>query len=65
MTTNPLVTVNVSNIKYDTDGHRIVGLPKKLNLLVDKEWYESDPDSCLADAISDVTGWCVLGFDID
>jgi len=49
------------NIRYDTDGEGIEGLPNQL-------WFESDvpdfdPAEDLADMISDRTGWCVFGYD--
>ena len=51
--------VKFSNIRYDTDGRRVTGLPKELEVEVPADF---DPDANGADIISDRTGWCVLGF---
>ena len=45
-----------TNIKYDTDGQRVRGLPKKLVVEVENE-------EDIADAISDHIGWCVESLD--
>ena len=51
--------VRAFNIKYDTDGEK-VKLPKSIIIDMDVE-DENDIDLEIADYISDITGWCVLG----
>jgi hypothetical protein len=55
--------ITATNIRYDTDG-KDVDLPTTLTLEVDDTWFADDPDDCVCQAISDKTGWCVLGFDL-
>ncbi len=56
--------IKVTSVSYDTDGNTKLAktLPQSLDLSVDSDWFTSDPDDCIADAISDVTGYCVFGF---
>lgn len=53
-------TFRAYNIKYDTDGERVEGLPSELTFTVDEEDF--NPSIDLGDMISDKTGWCVNGF---
>ena len=48
----------VGSIHYDTDGEE-VDLPKKLLIEVPDD---SDPEEFLCDEISNLTGYCHLGF---
>ncbi len=52
----------ITNIKYDTDGHK-VKLPKKMVIKVpdDLETYEEIEDY-ISDEISNRTGFCHKGF---
>lgn len=52
----------VKVIKYDTDGHS-VKLPKKLEIEVPDEMTDVDEiEEFLSDEISNITGFCHLGF---
>lgn len=53
--------VRAFNIRYDTDGHRIAGLPRRLVFDIDRSDF--DPAEDLAGLISDYTGWCIFGCD--
>jgi hypothetical protein len=56
--------IRIFNIKYDTDGENVPGLPAEL-------FYDADTDNIdeiedeLGDFISDTTGWCHLGFETE
>ena len=52
------------NIKYDTDGKKVKGLPKSMTLNRDYLSLE-DVETNGADEISDRTDWCVFGFDVE
>lgn len=60
-------TFIVSDIKFDTDGKRVKGLPKTLTITVPDESCESDYDivEYISDEISNITGWCHMGFTTD
>jgi len=49
------------NIKYDTDGERIRGLPKTVTF--EAKNLEEAQERC-ADKVSDATGWCVFSLDV-
>jgi len=52
------------NIDYDTDDQKINGLPKSLTL----EYEYKDLNDVMengGDEISDRTGWCVNGFEVE
>jgi hypothetical protein len=44
-----------SNVIYDTSGEQVPGLPHALDVHYDG----TEPETDLADCISDLTGWCV------
>lgn len=52
----------VFDIGYDTDGHRVPGLPKVLFFKVDAD---IEPSIELGDYISDQTGWCHYGYNFE
>jgi hypothetical protein len=56
--------IKVTSVSYDTDGDPDLEktLPQTMGLEVDDQYYNDDPDDCVADAISDHTGFCVYGF---
>lgn len=60
------VKVKIYNIRYETDGQRVKGLPKTMELEVDmqEEEIESefDLEEYLRNYISDTTGWLHNGF---
>lgn len=49
--------VKITDIKYDTDGQKIL-LPKQLVFNVSSDFTEEE----LADLISDETGFCVFNY---
>lgn len=55
----PTKIFRVFDIRYDTDGHRVPGLPKELFFKTDAD---IDPDSDLGDYISNQTGFCHYGY---
>jgi hypothetical protein len=52
----------VKNIIYDTDGKK-VDLPKTLEINVSDEICKEDIEDFISDEISNITGFCHLGFD--
>lgn len=61
-----------TNIKFDTDGERVPGLPKKMEVYLNDRIYprsgpawEANIEETLADCISEHTGWCVDSFSWD
>mgnify|MGYP003420232619 CR=1 FL=1 len=54
----------VTDIKYDTDGRKVKGLPKELKIVV-PDWscgcYE-DIEQYISDEISNKTGYCHFGY---
>ena len=58
----PTKVFRVFDIRYDTDGHRVAGLPKELVMQVDAD---IEPSIELGDYISDHTGWCHFGYNFE
>lgn len=54
----------VRNIKYDTDGEEI-DLPRELEIDVPGYIEEDDVEEYLSDEISNITGFCHFGFNIN
>lgn len=55
------------NIKWDTDGHRIKGLPKRVeipNHIINEMEDENDID-VITDYLSDEYGFCVEGYELE
>lgn len=52
------------NIEWDTDGDKNVlkSLPKEMDI---PEWLEGADEDKIADYLSDETGFCVFGFEIE
>ena len=48
------------NIDYDTDGEDVDNLPSTIEVIEDDDWGVEREGS---DRISDITGWCVFGFE--
>ena len=54
----------IKNIKYDTDGQKIK-LPKTLKITIPKDITgDEETEQYISDEISNITGFCHLGFDI-
>ena len=53
-----------TNIQYDTDGED-VDLPKTLTIEVPKGLNEEEIDEYVSDKISENTGFCHKGFDME
>ena len=51
----------VTNIQYDTDGEQ-VELPKELKINVPSRIHKDDIENYISDEISNITGFCHLGF---
>ena len=51
--------VKATKIIYDTDGETDLDLPTELIVEVDGN---IDIESEISDAISNITGWCVIGY---
>lgn len=57
--------VKVKNIQYDTDGFE-VELPSELLIKVPSEYTDvEDIDDFISDEISNITGYCHFGFEVD
>lgn len=57
--------VKVKNIQYDTDGIE-VELPSELLIKVPSEYTDvQDIDDFISDEISNITGYCHFGFDVE
>lgn len=57
--------VKVKNIQYDTDGFE-VELPSELLIKVPSEYTDvEDIDDFISDEISNITGYCHFGFDVE
>ena len=56
-----VITYEVSNIKYDTDGERL-GLPTSLTIEVPADFEGYEADEYISDRISDITGFAHFGF---
>jgi len=55
---------SVFNIEYDMDGEPVIpNPPTELNMNVPADIV--DVEEFIADTISNVTGWCVFGFDYE
>jgi hypothetical protein len=52
----------ISNIKYD-EGHS--DLPPKLNLMLDEGLTDEEVDEAASEFISNETGFCHKGFDLN
>lgn len=48
------------NIDYDTDGEDVDNIPSTIEVIEDDDWDVVGEGS---DRISDITGWCVFGFE--
>ena len=59
---SPRKVFRVFDIRYDTDGHRVPGLPKELFFRVDAD---IEPSEDLGDYISNHTGWCHFGYNFE
>lgn len=53
----------VTNIKYDTDGE-VIDLPTTLEINI-PSLEQDDVDNFISDEISNITGFCHLGFDFE
>ena len=62
-----------TNIEWDTDGEKVSYLPESCTLsrryLVDNGYIDEDDDDeyafdRMADALSDIFGWCIIGLNI-
>jgi hypothetical protein len=62
------VTLLAIDIEWDTDGDETVAqeLPQQMEVEVDLQDAEgwTDINSQICDQLSDETGWCVLGFNL-
>lgn len=57
--------VKVKNIQYDTDGIEVV-LPSELLIKVPSEYTDlEDIEDFISDEISNITGYCHFGFDVE
>lgn len=57
--------VKVKNIQYDTDGIE-VELPSELLIKVPSEYTDvEDIDDFISDEISNITGYCHFGFEVE
>lgn len=59
------MAIEVENIKWDTDGEPVEGLPDAMAFEVDldeDEPTETEVNTAATDHMSDATGWCVEGF---
>lgn len=63
------IKIQCYNIKWDTDGEKVEGLPKSVLLTIEDEdeidsYYESvenfDGHDFIADKLSDEYGWCLI-----
>ena len=52
----------ITDIKYDTDGKKVKGLPKELNIDIPDYIEDDDIDGYISDEISNITGYCHFGF---
>jgi hypothetical protein len=62
--------IQVFNIEWDiiSEEAELLKLPSEVNLEIpDKTWdiVSLDPDDCIADELSDLYGYCLLGFDYE
>ena len=54
------------NIKWDVDYDKdFKRLPQEMVIEVDEKDYKDDPDTCVADALSDEVGFCHDGFEME
>ena len=53
----------VTNIQYDTDGE-VIDLPTTLEIYI-PSLEQDDVDDFISDEISNITGFCHLGFDFE
>lgn len=53
--------VKATNIKWDTDGVE-ENLPEEIEI---PDYIDEEDDDAISDYISDVTGFCHFGFDIE
>ena len=58
----PTKIFKVFDIRYDTDGRRVAGLPKELFFQVDAD---IDPNVDRGDHISNHPGWCQYGYNAE
>lgn len=55
---------SVFNIEYDMDGEPVIPFPPtEMNVVVPADIV--DAEEFIGDTISDITGWCVCGFDYE
>lgn len=63
-----IITVLAIDIEWDTDGDETVAqeLPQQMEVQIDLQEAEgwTDINSQICDQLSDETGWCVLGFNL-
>ena len=53
--------VFVTNIKYDTDGAEVPGLPTEMAVAIGAvHWLHGDAEDYAIDQVTEHTGWCVL-----
>lgn len=64
------MNVKFFNIRYDTDGENISGIPEEVNTTMEEMGWDEDVwdvedfiNEHGADFISDKTGWCVFGYE--
>lgn len=53
--------MKATNIKWDTDGENI-NLPKEIEI---PEWIDIENEDEISDYLSDTTGFCHFGFELE
>lgn len=62
------MSIQASDIVWDTDGEEVADLPKTMSFEIDldePEPSEMEINQAITDHMSDATGWCVTSFSFD